>query len=357
MKTLARRALNRTLLERQMLVQRTSQAPLKVIEHLVAMQAQEPNWPYVGLWTRIAGFKHDDLTSLLDERSVVRSTMLRTTQHLASSNDFGWLRPVVQPSLDRTVRSPYFAEQTTGLDLAELTAIGRELLGDRTLTRREFGKLVAERFPDRNGRIVAGAVELQTALVHPPPSSTWGSWGNRPVSVAPAEFWLGRPMESAPSAQTMILRYLASYGPASVMDIQAWAGLTKLREVVQEMRSQLRVYRDENGKELFDLPEAPLSDPDLPVPVRFMPAYDNLILSHADRARVISDEDRKQVITGSLVRPTFLVDGFVHGTWTLKDSTLLITPYRPLSKVDTKAVLAEAEHLLTFIGGQNIAVV
>ncbi|MEE1807243.1 winged helix DNA-binding domain-containing protein [Streptomyces sp. BE133] len=347
---LSTRTLNRTLLQRQFLAARTSRPVLDVVEHLVALQGQEPNWPYVGLWTRLADFRHDDLTALLRDGRVVRSAALRSTQHLTSSNDFRWLRPVVQPVLDRTARAQYFAAQTAGLNIAELTDVGRELMAGQTLPRRKLALSLAERFPGRDGRVLAGAVELRVPMVHAPATGAWGAWGNRPaIAITLAEHWIGRPM-AAPRVETMIRRYLAAFGPAGVMDIQAWSGLTRLRETLDGLRSQLHVFHDERGTELFDLPGAPLADPDLPVPVRFLPAFDNLLLGHTDRARVISDADRKLVMPGqAMVRPTFLVDGFVHGTWSVKGSALLIAPFRPLSQAGTQAVLDEAERLLAFV--------
>jgi hypothetical protein len=314
------------------------------------MQGQEPNWPYVGLWTRLADFSQADLVSLLRDRRVVRSTVLRSTQHLVAADDYRWLRPVVQPVLDRIVRTSYFAGETAGLDLTELADTGRDLLADQTLTRRQLGRLLAERHPGRNGRTLASAVELQLPLVHLPSTGAWGGWGTRPaISVTHAEAWLGRSM-AAPGVETMIYRYLAAFGPAGVMDIQAWSGLTRLRQVVDGLRAGLRVFRDEQGRELFDLPDAPLADPDTPAPVRFLPAYDNVLLGHLDRTRMIRAEDRKQVMPGqAMVLPTFLLDGFVRGSWSLTGSTLLIHPFRPLTKADTAAVLAEAERLHAFV--------
>ncbi|MEU6661994.1 winged helix DNA-binding domain-containing protein [Streptomyces sp. NPDC046821] len=346
---LSNRTLNRTLLQRQFLDVRTSRPALEVVEHLVALQGQEPNWPYLGLWTRLADFKHNELTALLDDRRVVRSAVLRSTQHLTSGDDYRWLRPVLQPVLDRTSRARYFTEQTAGLDLDELVTAGRELMAGQTVPRRELASSLAERFPGRDGRVLAGAFELRVPMVHAPATGAWGGWGTRNgISVTAAEQWIGRPME-APQAERLVRRYLAAFGPAGVKDIQAWSGLTRMRALLDELRPQLRAFRDEQGTELFDLPDMPLADPDGPLPVRFLPAFDNLLLGHADRTRVISEEGRKQVMPGqAMVRPTFLVDGFVHGTWSLKGSTLLITPFRPLSKGDSSAVLEEAEPLLAF---------
>ncbi|WP_433003948.1 winged helix DNA-binding domain-containing protein [Kribbella sp. CA-294648] len=350
---LSRRTLNRTLLARQFLTDRTSLPVVDVIERLVAMQAQEPNWPYVGLWTRVDGFRHDELTSLLHDRSVVRSTLLRRTQHLASSNDFRWLRPTIQPAVDSALRSPYFTEKITGIDLDQLVEAGRELLADSTLTRRQLGRLFVERYPGRHGGRLASAVELKVPMVHPPPDSAWGRWGSpASVSVAFADSWIGRPLATERQLELMIHRYLAAFGPASVRDLQAWSGLTRLREVVDGLRPALQVFQTEQGTELFDLPEASLADDDTPAPVRFLPAFDNAVLGHADRSRIISDEDRKRVCPGQAwVEPTFLVDGLVRGSWSLKNSALTLTPFRPLSRADASAVLAEAELLLPFVTG------
>ena len=171
-KVLGRRALNRILLERQLLLRRSKMPTLGAIERLVAVQGQEPNWPYVGLWTRLEGFRHDDLESLLRDRGVVRGPLIRGTQHLVSAEDCRWLRPLVQPVLDRALRSAYFVSETAGMDLAELADAGRELLADGTITRPHLGRLLADRFPGRGGRVLAAAAQLLLPVVHPPPSGT-----------------------------------------------------------------------------------------------------------------------------------------------------------------------------------------
>ncbi|MGW4662681.1 winged helix DNA-binding domain-containing protein [Streptosporangium sandarakinum] len=357
MSRLSRRALNRALLHRQFLVRRTGRTALEVIGHLVAMQAQEPNWPYVGLWSRIDGFTQTRLSDLLEERAVVRSALLRSTQHLAVADDFRRLRPVLQPVLDRTASTPYFRRVSEGLDTDGLTADGARILAGRTLPRRELARLLALRHPGREGKVLAGEVELRTPLVHTPETGTWGRWGTRAaISVTRAEDWLAAPMEPA-TAQDLVRRYLAAYGPASVMDMQAWSGLTRLREVIHVIRGELHRYRDAEGRELFDLETAPEPpDPDTAVPVRFLPAFDNLLLGHADRTRVISDADRKRVMPGAaMVLPTFLVDGFVHGSWSLKDDTLRLVPFRPLRPAEMSAVTEEAERMLPFLGVRNVA--
>ncbi|MGN9843597.1 winged helix DNA-binding domain-containing protein [Nonomuraea sp. H19] len=345
----SQRVLNRTLLDRQFLLSRTSRAPLDVVRHLVAVQGQEPNWPYVGLWTRIDGFRHEHLDMLIHDRSVVRSTVIRRTVHLVCPRDFAWLRPAVESIVSVALRHAYYAQEIEGLDLGNLAQIGREVLSGRSLTRRELGRLLGERFPGRHAGRLADAVELLEPLVHGPSAGVWGKWKNRSsIEVTLAEEWTGIPMAAERRLETMVLRYLAAFGPASVMDVQAWAGVTRLREVMEGLRPRLRVYRNEDGKELFDVPEARLADPGLPAPVRFLPAFDNSLLGHQDRRRVISEEDRKRIApAASGGVPTFLVDGFVRGTWALKEGTVLISPFRPLA--DPGAVLEEAERMLPFI--------
>ncbi len=359
MSVLSLRALNRALLQRQFLMERTGRTALQVVGHLVAMQAQEPNWPYVGLWSRIDGFTQAQLSVLLEERTVVRSALLRSTQHLAVAGDFRRFRPVLQPVLDRTASTSYFRRVSGGLDTDALTATGARILAGRTLPRRELARQLALRHPGREGKVLAGEVELRTPLVHTPETATWGRWGTRnAIAVTRAEDWLGAPMTPA-SAQDLVRRYLAAYGPAGVMDVQAWSGLTRLREVIHAMRGELRSYRGPEGRELFDLETAPEPpDPGTPVPVRFLPAFDNLLLGHADRTRVIGDADRRRVMPGAaMVLPTFLVDGFVHGSWSLKDGTLRLVPFRPLGTAETNAVTEEAERLLPFLGAARVAYV
>ncbi len=351
----SRDVLNRTLLQRQFLTERVTRPPIEVVRRLVALQAQEPNWPYVGLWTRVEGFRHDQLTALLDDRTVVRSTALRVTQHLVAGDDFRWLRAVVQPTLDRQSRGAYYARQSVGVDLARLTSEGRALLGERTVPRRELAQALAGTYPEHDGRILASIVELQVPLVHAPATAAFGGWGTRGgISVTLAEAWLdGEPTAEADAASrlaTMVRRYLAAFGPAGVMDAQTWSGVTRLREVFDDMRSELRVLRDEHGRELFDLPEGELAPADSPVPVRFLPAFDNVLLGHKDRTRVISDDDRREVMPGgAMVLPSFLVDGYVRGVWELDGSTLRVKPFRLLSDPETAAVLDEAHRLHSFV--------
>lgn len=343
--------LNRTLLQRQWLVERRRKATIQGVRHLVGMQAQEPNWPYVGLWSRLLDFSRGDLTDLLESRRVVRTTVMRGTQHLVAAQDLRWLRPTVQPVLDRSSHTPFYTAQVDGLDRAELERVVRELVGDATIPRKELAALLEERYPGREGRILASVVELRdTPMIVPAPHSAWGTWGTRAGQAVA----FGQPVDG-PRIKMMVMRYLAAFGPATVMDVQAWSGLTRLSEVIPSL--PLRDLRDDQGRVLYDLdlPDFALAPADLPVPVRFLPAFDNLLLAHADRTRVISDEDRRRVIPGSgVVRPTFLVDGFVHGIWALKGKDLVVTPFRPLP--DEAAVHEEAVRLAAFCSRDHVVI-
>lgn len=349
LETLDRRALNRATLERQLLLRRADLPADAAIERLVALQAQETNEPYIGLWARLAGFRHEALTRLLHERRVVRSSLLRGTQHLATADDYLWLRPLLQPALDRG-RQAAFGRRTAGLDLAELAAAGRALLQGRNLTRPQLRALLAERWPDRDPQALAWSVQALVPLVHPPPNGTWGSGGATPFALA--EDWLGRPLAASPSPEELVRRYLAAFGPASVMDVQAWSGLTRLREVVERLRPRLRVFRDEAGRELYDLPDAPLPDPGTPAPPRLLPMFDNLMVAYADRTRVMTDEHRRRVCVGAVVAATALVDGRVRGTWRIErqgeTAVLLVELFEPLAAVDGAALAEEGARLLGF---------
>ena len=274
---------------------------------------------------------------------------MRSTVHLVTTADYRSLRPWAQPALDRELDTA-FKTILTGLDRAAVAESGRALLGARHLTPKELVAALHERWPDREPRALATVVRNLVPLVQVPPRAVWGVGGT--TRYATAACWTGAEPASAADSEHIVLRYLAAFGPASVADMQTWAGRTRLRPVLERLRPRLAVFRDEHGVELFDLPDAPRPDADARAPVRFLPEYDNLLASHADRTRVISEEARKRVMTRNGMRATFLVDGQVTGAWKLHpgtaSATLEIDPFRPLTAIERAEIEAEGARLLEF---------
>jgi hypothetical protein len=337
---LSTRALNRALLARQGLLERTAWDPLEAIEQLVGLQAQDVKAPYWGLWTRIADFDPAALSALLAERRAVRIALMRGTIHLVSARDALALRPVVQEVLARATHASW-GKGLLGADPGAVAEAGRALVEETPRTLAELGALLAPRWPDADPASLAQFVRALVPLVQVPPRGLWGRSGQ--AAHTSAEHWLDGPAASEPSVDRTVLRYLAAFGPASVADVQKWSGLTRLAPVVDRLRPQLVSFSDEAGRELFDRPDAPRPDPGTPVPVRLVAPFDNVLLSHVDTARILPAEHRGRVMTqNGLVPGTFLVDGFVQGTWKLtlarRTASLAITPFG--AKVTKKVAAA-----------------
>jgi hypothetical protein len=279
---------------------------------------------------------------------------MRSTIHLVTAPDCLVLRPLLQPVQDRFLYGgTLYGRNLAGMDLGALVAAGRALLEERPRTMAELRPLLQERWPERDAAALTYAVRNLLPLVQVPPRGLWGKAG-RPT-LTTAESWLGRPLEPDPSPEAMVERYLGAFGPASVADVQTWSGLTRLREVVERLKPRLRPFRDEQGRDLFDLPDAPRPDPDTPAPVRFLPDFDNVLLSHADRARIIERAHRQRVMEDNPNEAlgSFLVDGFAAGTWKIVRqrgaATLNVDPFEPLSGRDAAAVSEEGARLLAFL--------
>ena len=285
---LGQRALNRALLARQLLLERDRMPALDVVEHLVGMQAQAPLAPYVGLWSRLDGFDPETLSAAIVERRAVRTSLMRATIHLVTARDALWLRPLIEPVLERGFRASPPGRRLAGADLDGILATASELLASRPMSSPEMGALLAERWPEFDRESLVFAAGYRLPLVHVPPRGVWGVTG--PVSRTTIEGWLGRPLETDHSIDELVLRYLAAFGPATVRDVQAWSGLTRLREVVEGLRPRLTTFRDAQDRELFDLPDAPRPDPETPAPPRFLPEYDNVL--HRPRRSVADHPDR-----------------------------------------------------------------
>jgi hypothetical protein len=373
---LSQRAVNRALLARQLLLDRPrlpgagperAAQVVATIEHLVGLQAQAPFPPYFGLNSRLDGFRPDDLATLLTDRSVVRIALMRGTIHLVSARDCLPLRRLMQPVLERGMRGA-FGKQLTGVDPAALAEAGRSLVEAEPMTFSQLGQALAERWPDHPPAALAQAVRAFVPLVQLPPRAVWGRAGQSVHTSA--EHWLGqprpaqhRPAQHRPDAGSpaalaqLVTRYLGAFGPATVRDVQAWSGLTGLKAVLEQLRPAVVTFRDEQGAELFDLPTAPRPGEDAPAPPRLVAEFDNLILSHAERSRVIGPGATKKIYTVNGVIPgTVLIDGFVAGMWRLdrrRDAAAVTIELfgregPPGSGAERDALAAEAGRMLAF---------
>ena len=344
------RALNRATLARQLLLERVEMPAIEAIEHLAGMQSQAPHAPYVGLWTRLWKFRADELSDLIATRRAVRAPLMRATLHLVSAQDCLAFRPAVQPVIERSFAGAPF--DVAGVDVPKLLEAGRELIEHRPRTRAELGALLAERWPGHDPVSLAQAITYLLATVQVPPRGIWGKGGQARWTTV--QSWLGRDLDVDPFAERLVIRYLAAFGPATVRDIQVWSGLTRVAAVVDGLRDRLVTFRDESGGELFDLPDAPRPDPATPAPPRFLPEYDNLLLSHADRTRFITGGERVPLQPGLGGRyGMLLIDGVFRGTWRITrqhhTAVLHVEPFeRDAIASEREAIASEGEQLLRF---------
>jgi hypothetical protein len=275
---------------------------------------------------------------------------MRATIHLATGRDCSKFRPTLQSVLARAFSGSPFRRELEGMDFDALLTAGLAVLEERPRTRAELSELLGERWPDRDPYSLAYAITFLVALVQVPPRGVWGESGQ--ATWTTAESWLGRHLDPDPSPDELVMRYLAAFGPATVADARAWSGLGGLREVFGRLRPRLVTFNDEGGRELFDVPGAPLPDPEMPAPPRFLPAFDNALLSHADRSRIISEKHRKLLARDRLMRGV-LLDGFACATWKTErsrgKSTLTIEPFEPLTRDDRDALNDEGKRLLRFL--------
>jgi Winged helix DNA-binding domain len=348
---LSLRALNRATLERQLLLRRHPLPARQAVRHLAGLQAQAPLAPYVGLWTRLSGFTRDELSRLYPERTVVRAPVMRATVHLVDAADFVAFRPLFGPVMAAGLRANC-ARTLTGVDLDALAARAAGLLAERPLTRAQLARELAASWPEAEPMSLGYAVTYLVPVVQVPPRGTWGTTAQ--ATWTTAESWLAEPIAAATPgvAADLVRRYLAAFGPAAVADIQTWSGLTRLREVTE--RLELRACRGPDGAELLDLPDLELPAEDVPAPPRFLPEYDNLLLSHADRGRVIPHGRQVPLLPGNgATAGTLLVDGVWDAAWKITAEALTIAPFRRLTGAERFAITEEAQRLLAFTAGRQ----
>jgi hypothetical protein len=347
---LSLRQLNRATLARQMLLARVDENAATAIERLCGMQAQDPGPPFAGLWTRLRSFQRTELHRALHERAVVRGTLMRGTLHLFSAADYIAFRTSLQPMLSQFLRT---ISPLPGAPVADIVAMAREMLHARPRTFRELRAVLDRAFPDTDDRALGLIVRMNVPLVMIPTEVRWGFPGDSRFGLA--EEWLRRPLAPPAAPEPLIRRYLAAFGPARAADIQQWSGLTRLEPALQAMRPHLAAFRDDRGHILFDLPEAPRPAAETIAPPRFLPPFDNLLLSHGDRRRILTEDHRRIVFAArnGRIPGTFLVDGFVAGIWradrTRGVASLTLQPFSALEKRTMTALTDEGEALLRFL--------
>jgi hypothetical protein len=348
---LTRRRLNRATLARQMLLRRERGSVVEAVERLCGMQAQEPRPPFPGLWSRLHGFRREDLHRALHDRTVVRGTLMRGTLHLTSAADYIAHRMTLQPMLTRSLA--LLGARAEGLDTDEVLPVARDLLAECPRTFGELRAALVEAFPDINDRALGFTVRMSLPLVMIPTEDRWGFPADSRFGLA--ENWLGTPVANEANLEALVLRYLAAFGPAAAGDVQQWSGLQGIKPVLESLRPRLALFHDERGRTLFDLPDAPRPAEETPAPPRFLPEFDNLLLSHIDRTRVLADEHRHFILgaKNGRIPATFLVDGWVAGTWRVERkkeaATLAITPFAALPKSTAAAVGEEGDALVRFL--------
>lgn len=343
---LSTRALNRATLDRQLLLRRSAMSAKDAVAHLLGLQAQNTKPPYFQLYARLTDFDPEELSALMESREVVRIVTLRSTLHTHTADDALTLRPLVQAARERELKN--FRRGLEGVDLDRLAAVAEELVVERPRPVKELREELLAHWPDADPLALTVAARCLLPLVQVTPRGLWGRSGQ--VALTTVEHWLGRPAEPVPAPDATVLRYLGAFGPASVMDFQAWAGLTRTKEVFERLRPRLLTFRDERGVELFDLPDAPRPDPGTPAPPRFLPEFDNLLLGHADRTRVIPAVNKGRNGVGNQSYGSVLIDGFVDAVWRVEreggTAILTVQPLRNLVPDERADITEEAARML-----------
>ena len=340
-RVLTERELNRALLARQLLLERARTPLARALERIGGIQAQYAPSMYVGLWSRLDGFERDKLTRALERRSVVQGTLMRATIHLVSKGDY-WPFAV---GIRRRQRE-WWVRVHKGLDERRIKAAARQLrphLAKGPMRQAEVDAVLGQDPAQRNG------VGIFLDLIRIPPSGTWER--RRADIYATAEDWLGAaPVSEEQGVDRLVQRYLSGFGPSAKKDIADWAGLNIGDVAAALERLELRRFRDENGKELVDLPRAPLPHPETPAPVRFLPTWDATLLVHARRTQILPEKYRSRVFHVKVPQSvsTFLVDGQVAGTWKYEKSRVRLTPFHRLDRATRRELEDEAERLASF---------
>jgi hypothetical protein len=343
---ISERALNRATLARQGLLGRQPIDAETMLRRLIGLQGQVHNAPYVGLWSRLAAFTVADLEALLLDRRAVRATVMRSTLHVLLADDFLAIRPLIEPVALRGFRTNHL-KPLGGADVDDIRGASRALLDAEALTPQALGRRLRAHWPEVDPIALSMPARFFEPVVHVPPAGHWGA--TRAPELTSARRWLGRNPGPPIGLDALVLRYLAAFGPASGNDFNAWSGLSGGAAAMARLREQLVALTGPDGRELFDLPEAPRPAEDTPAPVRFLPDYDNVIVGYAERSRMMSPAAAKGLWRANGLRPAFTVDGMVRGSWKLtagRVARLEVTWFEPLGTRAEAALRREGRALL-----------
>jgi winged helix DNA-binding protein len=342
------RQLNRATLARQLLLERHDLTPVAATAHLVALQAQVPRPPFIGLWSRTVRATREGIVKDLLAKRLVRGTFLRGTLHVMSADDYRRFRTPLQLALDRGIR--VIGERADTFDVEQVLALGRTFF-KKAQTFDAFRDHLAATYPDGDVRAMAYATRMQVPLLQVPTDTPWGFPAQ--AGFMSADAWLGSTALVGSSVDDLMMRYLAAYGPATCADAQSWCGIPGLKAVFERLRPRLVSFKAERGGEVFDLPDAPRPDEDVPAPVRFLPDWDNAIVGRAD-ARMLDPQHRARVFQPGLrVLATVLVDGMVAATWkierTKSAADLTVTTFGTVPSRRRPEIEKEGKALLAFV--------
>jgi len=325
---------------------------LRAVERLAGLQAQLPRPPFVALFGRLRGFRREELAGLVASRAVLRATFYRHTIHLVSARDYLSWRSTLQGALERRAGG---AMRRVRMDRAALVAEARALYLERPRTFGEVRALLARRHPGEDPVALAYTVRTMLPLVLVPGGEgEWAYPANADFALAEAFLGEAPAPDREAGREALALRYLAAFGPATAADLRTWSGVAGQRDVLERLRPRLSAFRDEAGRELLDLPRAPRPDPDAPAPVRFLPDFDNLVLGHADRTRIVPAPFKRAFASmNGMVPGAVLVDGFVAGTWrwsaTGESLRIDVRALRPIARAERPEVEEEGDALGRFL--------
>ena len=342
---LSTRALNRALLARQFLLERSDQSIEGVLQSVGGLQTQYAPSGYIGLWSRVERFERAQLTAALESRRVIQGTLMRATIHMVAAADY-WPMEVAVRAARREWWLRAAGSQVTSLDSEGIERAIRDELADGPLRQKDLSARLKERGYDGP----QSGINILADIVRVPPTGTWDQ--RRADLYGLAADWLSPPknLTERDGVELLIRRYLGGFGPAAVADVANWMGVNigTVREVAATL--ELGSFRDEGGRALVDLPDAPLLDPDTPAPARFLPVWDATLLVHARRTLILPEEFRPRVFNTKTPHSvnTFLLDGQVAGTWRYEKGALSLEPFRRLTRAEHAALETEAHRLETF---------